>query len=420
MRLQSKINIRFLLVMFLIFSVASLIFYYLMGRVIDQNIREMLESRKVYITLDLQKKLPTADPIISLDHSIFIKKIAKAEEYQNYTDTLAYDQAEKELIPFRKLTFTVETGNQSYQVILLQSLLEMEDLRMVIFSFMAALFLLVMISLFFVNRWLSSKTWIPFFKSLSVLNSWKFTEEKTTDFESTGIAEFDQLNKLLDHMMHKIRSDFLNLKEFTENASHEIQTPLAIIRSKLEVVLQDPSLNDLQYQQIKAAFESTIRLSKLNEALLLLSKIENQQFGEKKETDFGNLIQSRIENLKELFDLKQIEVVFQIDGTVKFNMNPLLSDILVNNLLSNAFRHNYEKGKIIVVVKSREISISNTGKNQAIDRGKLFRRFATHSVSGESNGLGLSIASEICKSNQILLSYRYSDEMHHFILKGEF
>ena len=118
--------------------------------------------------------------------------------------------------------------------------------------------------------------------------------------------------------MEKIRTDFVNLKEFTENASHEIQTPLAIIKSKLEMVLQDKSLNDKQYQQIQAAFESTIRLSKLNEALLLLSRIENQQFVGQKEIDFCLLLQTRVQYLEELFDLKKIEVTMQLNSSSRY------------------------------------------------------------------------------------------------------
>ena len=177
------------------------------------------------------------------------------------------------------------------------------------------------------------------------MSTWKFSEDKAVRFDATDIAEFDQLNRLLENMMQKIRTDFVNLKEFTENASHEIQTPLAIIKSKLELVLQDKSLNDKQHQQIQAAFESTIRLSKLNEALLLLSRIENQQFVGQQEIDFCQLIRSRVDYFEELFGLKQIEVIFHATDAVVFTVNPLLAEILVNNLLSNALRHNHENGK---------------------------------------------------------------------------
>ena len=417
MKLQTKINIRFLAVTFLVFSVAGVLFYFALDKVVDQNIREMLESRKAYIILNLQQNTPTSESIGSPDHSIFIKRTEKMQQYTIFSDTMAYDQEEKELIPFRKMTFSVHSGGQHYEVILLQSLLESEDLQVVIFSFMAALFGIVLLALFFLNRWLSNKAWNPFFKSLLVLNSWKIGESQAVSFDRTGISEFDQLNSTLENMMQKIQADFVNLKEFTENASHEIQTPLAIIKSKLEMVLQDKTLNDQQYQRIRVAFESANRLSKLNEALLLLSKIENRQFADSSEINVCKLIQSRLEYLEELFALKQIELTIHLEQQVNFILNPLLADILINNLLSNALRHNKEKGKIIVSSENQEITISNTSEQAEMDVSRLFQRFARQTTASESNGLGLAIAHEICNNYNLELIYRYSNGMHRMTIR---
>jgi signal transduction histidine kinase len=283
---------------------------------------------------------------------------------------------------------------------------------MVIFSFLALLFGLLLLALFFLNRWLSIKAWNPFFKSLSVLSSWKIGEVRPVSFDRTGISEFDQLNSTLENMMQKIQADFINLKEFTENASHEIQTPLAIIKSKLEMVLQDKTLNDQHYHRIRAAFESTIRLSKLNEALLLLSKIENQQFVEVSAIEMCQLIRLRLEYLEELFVLKQIEVIIHLEEQIIFKMNPLLADILISNLLSNALRHNNEKGKIVISSENQEITISNTSEQVEMDASRLFCRFSKQTTLNESNGLGLAIAHEICKNYNLKLSYCYLNEMH--------
>ena len=217
-------------------------------------------------------------------------------------------------------------------------------------------------------------------------------------------------------MMQKITSDFVILKEFTENASHEMQTPLAIIKSKLEHVMQDKTLTDRQHHQIKSAFESAIRLSKLNEGMLLLSRIENQQFVGKEEIDFCRLIQSKVEYLQELFDLKKVEVKLHLEDVVTISIHPMLADVLVNNLLSNAMKHNFENGRIIITAHQGALTFSNTGRCEAIDVDMLFKRFAKQSVSGESNGLGLSIADEICKTNHLQLNYYYQNEMHHFSL----
>lgn len=416
MKLQNKINIRFLLVTLLIFIIAGVVFYFALGRVIDQNISEMLNSRKANITLYLQHN--EADNIIheSPDHTIFIRQIAKTEKRHIISDTLAYDLDEKQLIPYRKMVFTTSVNDNYFEVTILQSLLESEDLQQIIFYFMAILFVLLLLALFFVNRWLSDKAWKPFFRSLSLLKSWKISEKRQVQFDQTGISEFDQLNQTLEEMIQKMQTDFINLKEFTENASHEIQTPLAIIKSKLELILNDHELSGLQHKRLHDAFETVNRLSKLNDALLLLSKIENQQFVEKSEIDFCKLIQSRLEYLEELFALKQIELSVKLDVPVTISIHPLLADILINNLLSNALKHNFNHGKIFISSGINEITFSNTGNPLTIDPAKLFKRFVKYNVSEESTGLGLAIADEICRSNHLKLNYTYLNDFHHFKL----
>lgn len=418
MKLQNKINFRFLLITLLVFAVAGVVFYFALGQVIDQNIREMLDSRKTNIILYLQHN--EEDNIIheSPDHTIFIRQIARTEKRRVISDTLAYDLDEEQLIPFRKMVFTTSVNDNYFEVTILQSLLESEDLQGIIFFFMAILFVLLILTLFFVNRWLSEKAWQPFFRSLSLLKSWKISENHPISFEQTGISEFDQLNRTLEEMIQKMQTDFINLKEFTENASHEIQTPLAIIKSKLELILNDHELSGTQHKRLHDAFETVNRLSKLNDALLLLSKIENQQFVEKTDIDFCKLIKSRLEFLEELFALKQIELTVQLDVPVIIPIHPLLADILINNLLSNALKHNSDHGKIFISSEINKITFSNSGNPLTIDPAKLFKRFVKNNISDKSTGLGLAIADEICKANHLRLNYTYQNHLHKFTISS--
>jgi signal transduction histidine kinase len=418
MKLQNKINIRFMVVTLLVFSIAGIIFYFSLGRLIDHNIKGILKSRRTNIILYLQHN--KTDSILhgSPDRTIFIRLIAKTQDHSRISDTLAWDVREKELIPFRKMVFTKTVENNCFEVTILQSLLESEDLQAIIFYFMSILFFLILLALFFVNRWLSDKAWKPFFNSLSLLKSWKISEKKQISFDQTDISEFDQLNRMLEEMIQKLQTDFINLKEFTENASHEIQTPLAIIKSKLELLLNDNELSVLQHKRLRDAFESTTRLSKLNDALLLLSKIENKQFVEKADLDFCKLISSRLEYLEELFVLKQIELSVHLDIPVTISIHPMLADILINNLLSNALRHNFNHGKLIISAEINKITFANTGKPLTIDPSKLFKRFVKNNSSEESTGLGLAITAEICKANHLKLNYNYSDDLHIFTLNS--
>lgn len=416
MKLQNKINIRFILVTLIVFIVAGVVFYYSLGAVVQQNIGEMLDSRKANIILYLQHNEINNIIKQSPDHTIFIRQIAKTNDRQVISDTLAYDIDEKQSIPYRKMEFTTSVNNNYFEIIILQSLLESEDLQKIIFYFMTILFTLLLFALFLLNRWLSKKAWKPFFRSLSVLKATKISEKHQIIFDQTGIFEFDQLNRTLEEMIQKMQTDFFNLKEFTENASHEIQTPLAIIKSKLELLLDDQELSVLQNKRLHDAFETVIRLSKLNEALLLLSKIENQQFVEKSEIDLCILIKSRLEYLEELFAIKQIELFIQLDAQVIISIHPLLADILINNLLINAMRHNLNNGKIIISSGINQITFSNTGNPLIIDQTRLFKRFVKYSSSEESTGIGLALVDEICKSNHLQLNYSYLNQLHSFTL----
>ena len=417
MKLQNKINIRFLLVTLVVFILAGVLFYFALGKVTDQNINEMLNSRKVNVITYLQNTVPDSISHKSADHALFIYPVPKIQNYTEVSDTLIFDEVEKDFILCRVMVFTTEVKGQYFKVTMFQSLLESEDLQAIIIYFMIFLFVLLTLALFFLNRWLSSKAWEPFFTSTALLKSWKIGENKQVHFKGTGIAEFDQLNRTLEEMIEKMQSDYITLKEFTENASHEIQTPLAIIKSKLELLLDNPAFKKEEHKQIHAIYETANRLSKLNEALLLLAKIENDQFPEKQEIDLAQLTESRLESLEELFDLKQIELVRNLSAPFIVTINPLLADILVNNLLSNALKHNSIQGKILISSSHDRIIFSNTGSPLSIEPQRIFNRLVKQSISKESNGLGLAIAKRICVSHRILLDYSYSDQLHHFSLK---
>jgi signal transduction histidine kinase len=416
MKLQNKVNIRFLLVTLVVFAAAGVLFYFALGHVVDQNIREMLSSRKENVLLYLKNNENDKIVKVSPDHFIFIKPIAYTHKYSHLSDTIAFDLHEKKLIPFRKLVFSAAVGTNYYEVTILQSLLESEDLQAIIIYFMVSLFLLILLAIFFTNKWLSGKAWKPFFRSSSLLKSWKIGENKPVHFDHTGISEFDQMNSTLEEMIAKMQVDFVNLKEFTENASHELQTPLAIIKSKLELMLNDAKLTVIQRKQLHEIFQTIIRLSKLNEALLLLSKIENKQFVDPAEVDLCGLIRARISYAEELFELKHIELSFNLDIPMIISIHPTLAEILVNNLISNALNHNTNPGRFNISSQKDEIVFSNTGNDGALDSSRIFKRFVKGSKSDQSNGLGLAIVNEICAANHLKLEYSWCEQLHCFSL----
>lgn len=419
MKLQNIINVRFLLVTLIAFIIAGALFYFTLGKVMNQNIDEMLNSRKENVITYLQNIKPDSISHKSADRTLFIYPVKKTKIYTFVSDTIIFDEVEKEYIPCRIMEFTTEVKDQTFKVTMFQSLLESKDLRAIIIYFMILLFVLLTLALFLLNRWLSSMAWEPFFTSREILKSWKIGEDKQIHFEGTGIAEFDQLNRILEAMIEKMQSDYIILKEFTENASHEIQTPLAIIKSKLELLLDNQTFKKEEQKQIHAIYETANRLSRLNIALLLLAKIENHQFPDKQLIDLARLTELKLESLEELFELKQIELIRDLSVPFIVSINPSLADILVNNILSNALKHNFIQGKIYISSSADRIIYSNTGKPLTIDPKKIFNRLVKQNTSEESNGLGLAIAKKICMTHRILMDYSYSDQLHNFSLRIE-
>jgi signal transduction histidine kinase len=228
----------------------------------------------------------------------------------------------------------------------------------------------------------------------------------------SSISEFRNLNQVIQRLVTKVENDFVNLKQFTENASHEIQTPLAIIKNKSELLLQQEELDKETVKEIVSINEAATRLSKLNQALLQLMKIDNRQYQESEKIDLSGLLEIKLQRLNELIEMKNIKLKTSIDKNVFIYMNVSLAEILLSNLLNNSIKHNIFGGEIIISLMSKELSIKNTGKSPRIDPQKLFDRFVKESTSNESIGLGLSLVKQICETYNFAVSYNYEHSMH--------
>jgi len=419
MKLVNKINFQFLLLLLMVFTFAGIIFYLAIKFVADENLEEMLESRTQRVMLTIQSTPNNERTKNSLDQSISIQEIRPAPIMKQYSDTTIFDSYENELMEFRKLTSVVKINEHYYRIQIVLSQLESEDMVELITSFMFGLFAFIVVVLLVFNRWLSSSWWRPFYHTIQQLKLFKIGQNKAVSFEQTNIEEFKELNSVLSGMIQRTIADFQNMKEFTENASHEIQTPLAIIKTKLEAVLQDDTLTPDCHVQIQSAFSAASRLSKLSEALLLISKIENRQFTEVEEVDFASLIQERVQFIEELLVMKNIDVEIHTDHPFVHKINTVLAETMLNNLLGNAIKHNFEEGKISIRISDHEMIFSNTGNPFTGDAEKIFQRFVKYSANGDSNGLGLAIVSEICKQNQLTLHYGYENGWHNFKILHE-
>jgi len=276
---------------------------------------------------------------------------------------------------------------------------------------------ILLVALFLINRLFLNNLWKPFNTTLQQIKQFNLSGKEKLHLEQSNISEFTELNNAVTIMTNRVSQDYDEIKNFTENASHEIQTPLAIIKSKLELLSQSENLKEEQMNTIQSVYEATNRLSKLNQSLILLTKIDNQQFKESEEVNISILINKHLSNYEELIAAKLITIKKNIDDNVKMNMNETLAEILISNLITNAIKHNIDNGIIEITLTNNYFSISNTGIPLQSDPSELFERFKKDTVSSESLGLGLSIVKKISERYGYEINYHYSDTLHTTSIK---
>jgi len=222
-----------------------------------------------------------------------------------------------------------------------------------------------------------------------------------------------QLNQSLQKLIAKNISVYNQQKTFIENASHELQTPLAVLKSKLDLLLQNKNLTNEQSEIINAIELPLSRVSRINKNLLLLAKIENKQFSVVENIELTEVINETLELLIDYTTAKQITVDKNLPEKLALTCNKTLLEILISNLLINSIVHNAENGKINIDFSGRTLTVSNTGKI-ALDNKKIFERFIVSSSETANSGLGLAIVKEICNRYQWQINYTFQNNLHSF------
>lgn len=333
------------------------------------------------------------------------------------SDTIMFDNYEKIELPFRQLKFSDQLHNKYYVITITKSMLPTEDLIQGVGEIILIMVIGLVLILGLVTRVMSKKIWSPFNNTLSSLGKYQISNSEKVVFSNTNIDEFTELNDVLSKMIQKSRRDYENLKEFTENASHEIQTPLAIIKSKAELLLQEGTLNARNLEDIGKIYEAANRLSKLKQGLSMLAKMDNNQFEEVEPIDMVSFLDKKIANFEELIEMKHIGLTKVYNGQPTLILNYTLAYILVTNLINNAIKHNLDKGSIDVTLNDNELVIENTGKPTNEDPEKFFERFKKGSSSSDSSGLGLALIKKVCDIYKMKISYVVNKNRHKIVIQ---
>jgi len=418
LRLLNKITLNLLSISLFIFLFGMVAFYYVLREQVDQNINLELEKREKSIIKELDSAHSTTNPTVNLSEKVLITPLDKPRPLVSFSDTLLFNPDENKYAIYRQLGFVKSIGDQSYFIQIFKPLEETDRLIVRIVMMMNLLIIIIIITLLIANRHSSRQDWKVFYDTIDNINKYDVNSFDDFSLKHSEIKEFSDLNRGLLTMTERIKNDYLNLKEYIENASHEIQTPLAIINSKMELLLQWGDMKEKQYKIVADAYEASNRLSRLNKTLILLAKIENRQFPESNPVNPAIMINHQLESLEDLILSKKIKITKRFDNDVTIQMNPYLAEILLINLIKNAVRHNIKGGELILELTKHRFEIANSGQPLQIDPEMLFERFHKSSSSPESLGLGLAIVQKICNIYGFKIGYHYKDEMH--IMRVEF
>ncbi|MEO5976832.1 MAG: HAMP domain-containing sensor histidine kinase [Chryseolinea sp.] len=333
-----------------------------------------------------------------------------------FKDTVLINRYNQQPVPFREYSFYSKIGGRPYRVSIRKSLIESITLLEYITITMLLSLSVGLALLFIFQRRISKVLWKPFFETLTKAKEFEVNDAKPLNLDQQDIFEFNELNSSLVKMTDKIARDYNNLKQFTENASHEIQTPLAMINSRVEELIQVKGLSTDQMRWIQDIYESTLRLSKMNYALLLLAKIDNGQFYGHDQINVSEMVEEKLASFEEIFNLKIIHLTYHKTGDLLLDMNTTLCDVLITNLINNAVKHNINPGKIGITLSLDQFVIENSGEPLSTDPASLFERFRKQNKASNSLGLGLAIVKKICDVHHLSIRYDWTGEVHRVVL----
>ncbi len=410
MKLLTRYNRANIITAILILLISSATYYFIIRSILIKEIDKDLkvEEQEIHEFVKENNSLPNASAYKGQE----IRFEPAKSDVKREIITAAANKGRDPDRPVRMLSFPIVVKGVLHKAIVIKSQVEAEDLVQLIVLVTAAIFLLLLIIISLVNRFLLSKLWEPFYNTLSQLKEYDIKSSTTLQLPAVNVNEFNELNKSVSEMTKRVNHDFEALKAFTDNASHEMQTPLAIINSKLDILLQ--TSDEKQAGQLQIIYDATGRLTRLNQTLLLLTKINNQQYSNQSTVDLISLILQKFQQFDELIKARNIQLQIEL-AEVHIQMNKELIDILFNNLLSNAVKHNYNGGYIHCNLTPEKVTISNSGPPLTFDAKNIFNRFqkSDHSTG---TGLGLAVAQQICESSNLTITYTSSNNEHAFTI----
>jgi signal transduction histidine kinase len=410
MNLVVRITLLFVMVALVVFIVGGVISYGVMMREVNLEQERFLLGRLDKVESYISRR-PPKDTVTRNDLLIIpLQQLHK--ERVEFRDTIVIHAQLQRPEPHLKLNAIKNVDGRSYFVSLYDVIIEPDDILDAVTESLVKTYLVLLVLILPVGILVSYYMFRPFRNTLEAIRNFSLQSSgHQVEFPSSRIPEFKKLNAFLDEMTRKVRHDYTVLKEFSENASHEIQTPIAIIQSKLEVLMDTP-LSEGQLDQLIQVQNAIRRLSNVSNSLGMLTKLENNEFRNIELIQMTEVVTNLLQEFAELVELKKLKLEQQVATDVHLRADRTLIELLVTNLINNAIRHNEEGGFIRVELTASSLIVENSGADLSVLPHELFERFKKSNQSVRSSGLGLAIVKKIGELYGFQVSYKQVNRKH--------
>ena len=417
----SKIYSRYsFLATFIVIVLCALTQYIIFESLANKTSDETLTDYKKNLLKMVAQKGRLVDDIelgIKKGRLIYKQYLPAGNERTQFNDTTIWHHKTQKYRSFRTITFPVKVQDKDYlAVILLRTMGKKDMMFATIFTFIC-IFLLLMLYIILMRGFITAKIWKPMKRFIDELGQASIHSDIKYEFTKSSVDEISQLEKAFMQMMNRIHRDFRKSKEWSENVTHEMQTPLTIMRSKIDLLLEMHQEDSKTIELLHIMQININRISLFNRSLMLLTRINNQQYDNKILCEFNRYIREKGEEYNEFFELKNITYTLKEDALFIHEIDEALLCILLNNIFSNAMRYtSKENGEIAVLIEENKICITNSYIGD-IPEGDLFNRFNRSSSREDSTGLGLSIVKAIADLSELKVYARYTDFFFLFTIE---
>ena len=423
MKLFHLVLWRISLALIVVLTVWAGFFYMAVVEEVNDEVDDTLEdySEGLIIRALSGEDMPTASNGSNNQYYLYevSESYAASHPQITYRDEMVFITEKSETEPARVLITIFRTEDERYmELVVYTPTIEKLDLLRAILGWIIFLYVLLLLIILSINIWVFRKNMKPLYVLLKWLDSSQLGKKNEPLENTTKITEFRKLNAATMAFAERGEKLFEQQKTFIGNDSHEMQTPLAICRNRLEMLMEDETLTEHQLNELIKTHQTLENLTRMNRSLLLLCKIENGQFADTRSVCLNDILTHYLDDYKEVYAYRNITVTVTTDSSFCVEMNDSLVSVLVTNLLKNSFVHNIDGGFIYIKITANTFEISNTGE-KPLDRERIFERFYQGQKKEGSTGLGLALVDSICKANHLKIDYTYVENRHIFTISKQ-